>query len=177
VKFMNNDVILKMHNIHKRFPGVYALKGAELELRKGEVHALLGENGAGKSTLMKTLAGIHTPDEGKIFLNGEETVIENVHDSQSKGISIIHQEICLVPYMSIADNFFLGKEKVKPKLGLIDYRRTCEEAQKIIDSMELNIDVRNKVAELSIAKQQMVEIAKALLTESRIIVMDEPTLL
>lgn len=172
---MENSCLLKMDNIHKKFPGVYALKGVDLELKAGEVHALLGENGAGKSTLMKVLAGIYKPDEGKIYLKGEPCNIHNVHDSQAKGISVIHQEICLVPYMSVADNFFLGREKAKTDLGFVNVNDSIKEAQQIIDSMNLNINAREKVANLSIAKQQMVEISKALLTDSEIIVMDEPT--
>ena len=105
--------ILKMKNIHKKFPGVHALKGIDLSLRRGEVHALLGENGAGKSTLMKILGGIYEKTEGEIYINGQEAKINDVHDSQGYGVSIIHQELCLAPNMTVAQNIFLGREKVK----------------------------------------------------------------
>lgn len=172
---MEVKALLRMNNIHKKFPGVYALKAAKLEVMGGEVHALLGENGAGKSTLIKILAGIYSLDEGEIFIKGEPCKIQSVQDSQSKGISVIHQEICLVPYMTVADNFFLGKEKAKGSLGKVNYKNTLKEAQSILDSMSLNVNANEKVVNLSIAQQQMVEISKALITESEIIVMDEPT--
>ncbi|MDF2612285.1 MAG: ABC-type sugar transport system, ATPase component [Clostridia bacterium] len=170
-------VILKMNDIHKKFPGVYALKNAQLDLEYGEVHALLGENGAGKSTLIKVLGGIYKPDQGEIYFKDEKIDINSVHDAQARGISIIHQEICLVPYMTVAENFFLGREADKSKslFGSVDDNRMNLEAQEILDQLDLDISATQKVDSLSIAKQQMVEIAKALLKESSIIVMDEPT--
>ncbi len=168
-------VILKMNDIHKQFPGVYALKNAQLELEYGEVHALLGENGAGKSTLIKVLGGIYQPDQGEIFFKDEKIDINSVHDAQARGISIIHQEICLVPYMTVAENFFLGREIDRRVFGSVDDHTMNAEAQEILDQLELDICATDKVESLSIAKQQMVEIAKALLKESSIIVMDEPT--
>lgn len=171
------EVILKMSNIHKSFPGVYALKEAELELAAGEVHALLGENGAGKSTLIKVLGGIYQPDQGEIYFKGERVSINNVLDAQARGISIIHQEICLVPYMTVAENFFLGRETNKEKslFKSVNDQTMNQEAQQILNQLGLDIRANQMVASLSIAKQQMVEVAKSLLKESNIIVMDEPT--
>jgi len=108
-----NGVLLQMKNIHKTFPGVYALKAVDFELRAGEVHAILGENGAGKSTLIKILGGIYTADQGEIYIEGKKVDIREVHDAQKYGISIIHQELVLVPYMTVAENIFLGREPVK----------------------------------------------------------------
>ena len=169
-----DDVILKMSGIEKSFPGVKALKGVNFELKKGEVHALLGENGAGKSTLIKVLAGIHPIDAGEIFIKGEKCVIDGVKTSQAKGISIIHQELCLVPHMTVSENIFLGREK-ENKLGIVKDKELDIAAQRILDSLKLDIKAADKVASLSVAQQQMVEIAKALSVDSDIIVMDEPT--
>lgn len=169
------DTILTMKNIHKRFPGVYALNSVDFELEYGEVHALLGENGAGKSTLIKILAGIYSVDEGEIYIKGEKCTITGVHDSQAKGISVIHQELCLVPYMTVAENMFLGRERISRKTGFVKDKELDSEAQEILDSLGLNIRARTRVRELSVAQQQMVEIAKALSVEAEIIVMDEPT--
>lgn len=171
---MEDKVVLEMQGIAKQFGGVYALQEVNFSLREGEVHALLGENGAGKSTLIKVLGGIHKADEGKIFIDGKETKIEGVKDAQDKGISIIHQEIVLVPHISVAENIFLGKEPVN-KLGIKDRKRMNAEAQKMAAALGLDIDVTKEVFYLTIAQQQMVEIIKAVSFNSRIIVMDEPT--
>ncbi|NLL67242.1 MAG: sugar ABC transporter ATP-binding protein [Clostridiaceae bacterium] len=168
-----DNVILEMKDIHKSFPGVYALNGVNLDLIQGEVHALLGENGAGKSTLIKVLAGIHSVDKGEVFINGAKCRIDNVQDSQKHGISVIHQELCLVPNMTVTENIFLGREIYKA--GFLDKRSMHIKAQNLFDSLQLNIKVDVKVSSLSVAQQQMVEIAKALLVDSAIIVMDEPT--
>lgn len=170
-----DNIILKMNNIHKRFPGVYALNSVNFELEYGEVHALLGENGAGKSTLIKILAGIYTVDEGEIFIKGEKCNITGVHDSQAKGVSVIHQELCLVPYMTVAENIFLGREKTLKGTGFVKAAELNIEAQKLLDSLGLDIKATTKVFNLSVAQQQMVEIAKALFVDAEIIVMDEPT--
>jgi ribose transport system ATP-binding protein/inositol transport system ATP-binding protein len=168
-----DNVILEMKDIHKSFPGVYALNGVNLDLIQGEVHALLGENGAGKSTLIKVLAGIHSVDKGEVFINGAKCRIDNVQDSQKHGISVIHQELCLVPNMTVTENIFLGREIYKA--GFLDKRSMHIKAQNLFDSLQLNIKIDVKVSSLSVAQQQMVEIAKALLVDSAIIVMDEPT--
>lgn len=167
-------IVLTMQNIHKKFPGVNALQGVNFELRYGEVHALLGENGAGKSTLIKVLAGIYSADEGKIFLDNENIKIENVHQAQAQGISVIHQELCLAPNLTVSDNIFLGKEKTN-KTGFVKFPEQNHAAQELLDSLGLAIKATDLVANLSVAQQQMVEIAKALSIEARIIVMDEPT--
>ena len=147
---MSETVLLQMKNIHKSFPGVKALQGVDLELRAGEVHALLGENGAGKSTLIKVLGGIYIAEEGEIFIDGKKVTIDGVNASHNNGISIIHQELVLVPHMTVAENIFLGRE---PSKGLWVSHETMEKE----------------------AQQQMVEIVKAISYHSRILVMDEPT--
>jgi ABC-type sugar transport system ATPase subunit len=166
--------LLEMSGVNKRFPGVYALKSVDFELERGEVHALLGENGAGKSTLMKILSGIYNIDEGKIFIDGQEVQINGVKDAQKYGISIIHQEICLVPYLSIAENIYLGREPVT-KVGFIDKKTMYENAQKFLDKFDLGLSSRTPVNQLNVAQQQMIEIIKAVSFNSNIIVMDEPT--
>ena len=168
-----DEVILTMKNINKEFPGVKALQNVNFDLRRGEVHALLGENGAGKSTLIKVLAGIYIPEEGEVVVNGESHIMRNVADSQAHGISVIHQELCLVPYLSIAENIFLGRERTAGVF--INKAKEAEEATALLKSLGLDFNPNTLVAELSIAQQQMVEIAKALSVKSDILVMDEPT--
>ena len=136
--------LLEMTGVMKRFPGVYALKGVDFELESGEVHALLGENGAGKSTLMKILGGIYSIDEGKIFIDGNEVTIDGVKDAQEYGISIIHQEISLVPYLSIAENIYLGREPLL-KTGFIDRRALYRNAQKFLDDFDLGVSAKTTV--------------------------------
>ncbi|WP_078681991.1 MULTISPECIES: sugar ABC transporter ATP-binding protein [Clostridium] len=163
-----------MKNISKKFPGVYALKNAHFELNEGEVHALLGENGAGKSTLMKILGGIYSVDEGEIYIQGKKADIKSVKDAQAYGISIIHQELVLVPYMTVAENIYLGRE-VTGKTGFIDKAAMIEKAQKLLDSFEVKIKADSLISRLTVAQQQMVEIIKAISFNAKIIVMDEPT--
>ena len=162
-----------MKHIHKRFPGVYALNDVSYELRAGEVHALLGENGAGKSTLIKVLGGIYSADEGEIYIDGKKAEINGVKDAQNNGIAIIHQELVLVPHMTVAENIFLGREQGQGIL--IDHRKMTEEAQRLLDAHEMNIKADALIKDLTIAQQQMVEIVKAISYNSRILVMDEPT--
>lgn len=170
---MENNVLLQMKDIHKTFPGVYALRDINLEVRAGEVHALLGENGAGKSTLIKVLGGIYQADQGEIFIDGNKVEISDVRDAQQQGISIIHQELVLVPYMTVAENIYLGRE---PKNGLfVNHRKMEEKAQNLLDAYQMNIDATMVVANLTTAQQQMVEIVKAISFDSKILVMDEPT--
>ena len=163
-----------MKNIHKQFPGVYALKEVHFELFSGEVHALLGENGAGKSTLIKVLGGIYSIDQGEIFIEGQPVSIQSVRDAQDNGISIIHQELVLVPYMTVAENIFLGREPMNV-FRLVDQEKMARDAQVLLDSFELNIDARARLGTLTTANQQMVEIIKAISFNARILVMDEPT--
>jgi ABC-type sugar transport system ATPase subunit len=170
---LETNVLLKMKNIHKTFPGVYALNSVDFELKAGEVHALLGENGAGKSTLIKVLGGIYTADQGEIFIEGEKVEIRDVISAQDCGISIIHQELVLVPHMTVGENIFLGREPMKGKL--VNRTKLHEDAQELLDAYGMGIDARTLVGRLSIAKQQMVEIVKAISYQSKILVMDEPT--
>lgn len=166
--------VLEMHSIAKSFGQTHALNGIDFELKSGEIHALLGENGAGKSTLIKVLGGIHQPDRGEIVINGETVQIKGVHDAQAHGIGVIHQEIVLVPYLSVAENIFLGREPVT-KLGLVDRKQMNAEAQEMVKELGLNLDVNTLVGELSVAHQQLVEIVKAISFNVKILVMDEPT--
>lgn len=170
---MDSNVLLRMKNIHKTFPGVYALKAVDFELRAGEVHAILGENGAGKSTLIKVLGGIYAADQGEIYIEGKKVEIRSVKDAQNNGIAIIHQELVLVPYMTVAENIYLGREPMKGKF--VNSALMHEEAQHLIDSYGININARSMVKDLTIAQQQMVEIIKAISQNSKILVMDEPT--
>lgn len=164
-----------MEGITKVFPGVKALDEVDFSLHAGEVHALLGENGAGKSTLMKVLSGIHNADEGSIFLDGEKTEIRNVHDSQDKGISIIHQELVLVPHMTVAENIFLGRELKGKRNLFLDYQKMHEMTQELLKRLCDNVQSDDLIEDLSVAQQQMVEIARSLSFNCRILVMDEPT--
>ncbi|REK53134.1 MAG: D-xylose ABC transporter ATP-binding protein [Thermobacillus sp.] len=166
--------LLRMSGIEKRFAGVHALKGVDFELESGEVHALLGENGAGKSTLMKILAGIYPVDEGEIFIEGNKVSINSVKDAQALGISIIHQEISLVPHLSVAENIFLGKEPVT-KTGWIDWKKMIEETRKTLQQFGLELSPEVPVKKLTVAQQQMIEIIKAVSFRAKMIVMDEPT--
>jgi len=166
--------LLRMSGIEKRFAGVHALKGVDFELESGEVHALLGENGAGKSTLMKILAGIYPVDQGEIFIEGNKVSINSVKDAQALGISIIHQEISLVPHLSVAENIFLGKEPVT-KTGWIDWKKMIEETRKTLQQFGLELSPEVPVKKLTVAQQQMIEIIKAVSFRAKMIVMDEPT--
>ena len=165
--------LLEMNGIQKYFPGVHALDDVHLDLLSGEVHALLGENGAGKSTLIKVLGGIYAKDGGEIIINGQKAEINSVKDAERYGISIIHQEIVLVPEMTIADNIFLGKE-TGPAAN-IDRAGMLKKTQELLDSFDMGLSAGAKVSSLNIAQQQMVEIIRATFSEARIIVMDEPT--
>ena len=164
--------MLSMKNICKSFPGVKALKNVNFELKAGEVHALLGENGAGKSTLIKVLGGIYIPEQGEIEIDGKAVDIHDVKSAQMNGISIIHQELVLVPQMTVAENIYLGRE---PGKKFVDRKQMSLQAQELLDSYNLHISANTLVAKLTIAQQQMVEIIKAISYHSRIVVMDEPT--
>jgi ribose transport system ATP-binding protein len=168
--------ILQMRKIEKRFPGVHALKGVDLEVDAGEVVALLGENGAGKSTLMKVLGGVHQPDSGEVLIDGQPVVIQRVADATRHGIGFIHQELNVFDNLDVAANVFLGREPVRGgPLRLVDRRRMEEETKKHLASLGLDIAPDTPLSKLSIAQQQMVEIAKALSLDARILIMDEPT--
>lgn len=172
------EYVLELKNIYKSFPGMKVLEDVTLQVRPGEVHALMGENGAGKSTLMKILMGIYKADQGSIFLEGKETVIHGPKDAMSKGISMIHQELNTVLDMEVAENVFVGRELLKKgfeKLKIVDIARMREETGKYFREMNIDIDPRAKMRTLSVAEMQLVEIVKAISLNSRIIVMDEPT--
>jgi ribose transport system ATP-binding protein len=162
-----------MRGIRKEFPGVVALDGVDLEVARGEVHVLLGENGAGKSTLMKILAGAQPKDAGEIELDGRRVEIAGPRHAQALGVGIIYQEFNLVPQLGAAANVFLGREP--SRLGWIDRRRLEADAARLLDGLGVQIDVRAPVRELGIAQQQMVEVAKALSLDARLLIMDEPT--
>ena len=167
------QLVLRLENISKAFPGVQALQKASLNVYAGEVMALLGENGAGKSTMMKVLTGVYQKDEGTITYLGREIEFQNARQAQEGGIAIIHQELNLVPQMRVYENVFLGREL---KSGLVtDRRKMIQVTRELLSRVRVAIDPMWKVAGLSIAQQQMVEIAKALLLDARVIVMDEPT--
>jgi len=169
-------VILEMSGITKRFPGVVALDGVNLELRRGECHALLGENGAGKSTMMKILGGVYSSNEGEIRLHGELRVFKNTMQSQMAGIGFIHQELNLAKELTVAENIYLGREPMRCSyMTLLDRKRMNDEAQKVLDSIHMKFKPTDRVKDLSIAHQQMVELAKALSLNAEIIIMDEPT--
>ena len=168
------QTVLEMIGIKKSFSGIYALSGIDFSLEQGEVHALLGENGAGKSTLIKVLGGIYQPDEGTIKIQGKEVKINGVPAARENGIGIIHQEIVLVPYLTVAQNLFLGRE-IKTKLGTINMAETNRKAKEMIASLGVKIREDAMVEDLTIAQQQMVEIVKAVSFNANIIVMDEPT--
>jgi ribose transport system ATP-binding protein len=163
-----------MHEIRKTFPGVVALDGVDFQLRRGEVHILLGENGAGKSTLMKILSGAYQKSAGRITLDGAEVEIRNPAHAQGLGISTIYQEFNLVPHLSVGENIFLGREPLGA-FGLIDRRAVNRRAAEVLGRLGLGLDPRRPVRGLRVAEQQMVEVAKALSLDARVLIMDEPT--
>ena len=167
------EPLLRLTSIGKRFPGVQALDNAELEVLPGEIHALLGENGAGKSTLINILSGAQQPDSGTIELGGEKVTMASPHDAQRRGVVTIYQEFTLAPNMTIAENVFIGRE---PGSGVfVDWRKMAAETRAITTQLGLQLRPMSIVRNLSVAEQQMVEIARALSMKSRLIVMDEPT--
>ena len=169
------EPIIVVKNLSKAFPGVQALKDVQLDLYPGEIHTLVGENGAGKSTLMKVLSGVYQRDSGEIFLDGVKVEIPNPRAAQRHGISIIHQELNLMNHLTVAQNIFIGREPRKLKGILLDEKKLNEDARAVFSLLKMDIDPRTKMGELTIAKQQMVEIAKALSYEARVLIMDEPT--
>ena len=171
---MNQDTILVMENISKAFPGVKALSDVHVTVRKGTVHALMGENGAGKSTLMKILNGMYTPDSGTITFQGKVVQIPDTETALKLGISMIHQELSPVPYMSVAENIYLGREPLR-RLGMIDKRKLLADTRDLLQRLEININPQALMKDLSVANTQMVEIAKAISYDASLIIMDEPT--
>ena len=169
------DTLVAIHGLCKSFAGVQALDRVEFDLRAGEVHALMGENGAGKSTLMKILAGIHARDAGDVLIDGRPVQIASPRAAQALGIGIVHQELNLMRHLSAAQNIFIGRE---PRHGLgmfLDEERLNADARRLFERLNLELDPRTRVSELTVARQQMVEIAKALSFDSKVLIMDEPT--
>lgn len=169
------NALVVMEGINKSFPGVIALDDCRITLNKGEVHALVGENGAGKSTLMKILTGVYTKDAGRISINGEEATINNPRDALKFGVSIIHQEFNLMPHLTVAQNIFIGREAYQKNRILLNDIEINIKTENLLKLFNLNIDPTIKVSSLTVAKQQMVEIIKAISYNSRILIMDEPT--
>lgn len=166
---------LEVRNISKSFPGVKALDGVSAVFHSGEIHALLGENGAGKSTAVKIMSGIYTPDQGQIFLDGEELHLKSSHDAMEKGISIVHQEIQVVPLFSVAENILLDKLDKYRVCGKLDWKRMKADSEKYLDQVGLHLDVTQSVENLSVAQKQMIQIAKAISTNAKVLFLDEPT--
>lgn len=168
------ELLIELKNISKSFPGVKTLDRVSFQLRPGEVHALVGENGAGKSTLIKIISGVYQPDEGEIYLFGKKRTNLNPRITRDLGIAVIHQELSLVPQMNAVQNLFLGRE-TETSGFLIDHRRAKKKAKEIFDRLELTIDLDTPVRHLSLAQQQMIEIARCLQQGAKVIIMDEPT--
>jgi ribose transport system ATP-binding protein len=166
--------MLTLTQISKSFPGVKALEDVGFDVRAGEIHALAGENGAGKSTLTRLIAGVHKPDAGKIEFLGKTVEWSSPRDAKAQGIHVIYQEFVLFPQLTVAENIFIGHER-RNRLGLIDYRQTRADALKVLSRLGVNIDPDAKVSELPVADQQMIEIAKALVYDVRLLILDEPT--
>ena len=171
---LDNEIVLRAEKVNKAFSGVRVLKDVEFDLRKGEVHVLLGENGAGKSTLMKIISGLYSIDSGNIYVNGEQVHIRNTRDSQDLGISIIYQEFNLIPELTVAQNIFLNREP-KTASGVINNKKMREEAARLLTFLKATAKPDDKVKNLGVAQQQLVEVAKALSTNAKILILDEPT--
>ena len=172
---MREKSLLEMRGIYKSFPGVKALQNVDFTLCEGEIHALMGENGAGKSTLIKVLTGVHVKDEGDIFIKGHEgpVQIHSPQEAQRVGISTVYQEISLCPNLSVAENIFIGREIMKGKV--IDDKKMNEEARKLFDKLHIDIDPTETMSNLTVGKQQMCEIAKAISHDAKVIIFDEPS--
>ena len=166
--------ILELKNMTKRFSGVEVLHEVSFSLRPGEVHALLGENGAGKSTLVKVMTGVHQPDKGEIYLDGKQVIFSDTRESRQVGIAAIYQELSLFPDLDVAENIFVGRQPTTTG-GRIDWRKLYADAEKLLLSLGVHLDLKHKARSLSIAQQQMVEIARAFSINARILIMDEPT--
>lgn len=168
------NYILELKDVVKTFGGVTALAGVQFQLKKGEIHALMGENGAGKSTFIKVITGVHQPDRGIMLLEGERITPRNTMDSAKLGIAAIYQHVTAFPDLSVTENIFMGQE-IKNKLGMYDWRQMNQKAKELIEPLSKEIDVTKPMGSLSVAAQQLVEIAKALSRDARILIMDEPT--
>ncbi|WP_272434951.1 sugar ABC transporter ATP-binding protein [Terrihalobacillus insolitus] len=173
---MNRSPIVEMKNINKAFSGNQVLQNVQLEVRRGEIHALMGENGAGKSTLVKVLTGIHQRDNGVIKINGQEVIFSNPKQAEEKGIIVIHQELNIIPYLTVTQNMFLGKDLTYGKTGILNKKEMRNKTEQNLRRLGVkNIHPDDIAGDLSVGKQQMIEIARALATNAELIVMDEPT--
>ncbi|MFJ7848903.1 sugar ABC transporter ATP-binding protein [Peribacillus sp. NPDC097206] len=170
-----SEYVLELKGITKKFPGVTALDQVEFKLKPGEIHALMGENGAGKSTFIKVITGVHAPDEGEILLNGKRIDFSNPREAQAAGIAAIYQHVTNYPDLSVTENIFMGHEKIRKGTRRLLWKEMHIEAKKILEQLGSNIDPKMEMSALSVAQQQIVEIAKAISTEAKIIIMDEPT--
>ena len=170
---MDNNTVLEMKNIHKSFPGVRALKGVDFHLNKGEIHALMGENGAGKSTLIKVLTGVYSKDEGQIFIDGNDKAvsIHSPQEAQKLGISTVYQEITLCPNLSVAENMYIGRSNKIYQ----NWKKMNEDADKILQNLDIPAKASQQLASCSIAVQQMVAIARAVDMDCKVLILDEPT--
>ena len=175
MKLLDNNKVLEMRNIHKSFPGVRALKGVDFHLNKGEIHALMGENGAGKSTLIKVLTGVYSKDEGQIFIDGNDKAvsIHSPQEAQKLGISTVYQEVNLCPNLTVAENLFIGREP--RKAGFIDWRTMNKRATELLKSLEIDASATQKLEEVSLARQQMIAIARAVDMKCKVLILDVPT--
>ena len=165
---------LKIDSVSKQFPGVKALDAVNMNISTGKVHALMGENGAGKSTLIKILAGAYSKDEGKIFFDEDEVIIDSPNDSLSLGIKVVYQEISLISGFTVGENIFLENYPVN-KFGIVNWKKLYEDAENLFLKIGFNLDPKAKISDLSISQQQMVEIAKAVFQNASVVIMDEPT--
>ena len=172
---MEQEMILKLQNIRKNFGGIQALKDVSLSLKKGEVHALLGENGAGKSTLIKILTGVHKADSGEILLHGREITVQNPIDARKKGIAAIYQELSLIDSLTVAENIFLGNEPTKMIAGVCDKTKLYKASDEYLEEFHIQIDSRKKISELGMGQKRIIEIIKALAINAEILLLDEPT--
>lgn len=170
-----SEYVLELKGITKEFPGVKALDHVHFKLKKGEIHALMGENGAGKSTFIKVITGVHAPNEGEMFLNGEKIQFTNPLDAQKKGIAAIYQHVTNYPDLSVTENIFMGHEKIHKKTKRLLWKEMHSEAKAILEDLGSSLDPKTEMGSLSVAQQQIVEIAKAISTNAKIIIMDEPT--
>lgn len=170
-----SDYILEMNHITKIFPGVRALNDVHFNLREGEIHGLMGENGAGKSTFIKTITGVHPPNEGEIILYGQRVAFSNPLEAQRSGIAAIYQHVTCYPDLTVSENIFIGHEKIFSLTKKIDWKEMHAQAQELLDQLDANFSSKMRMGDLSIARQQIVEIAKALSMKAKIIIMDEPT--
>ena len=169
-----SEYVLELKDVTKRFPGVVALDHVQFRLKKGEIHALMGENGAGKSTLIKVITGVHKPDEGQMLVNGEEVFFQNTNDSAAKSIAAIYQHSTTYVHLSVTENIFIGHE-LRNRFGLLDWPEMHRRAEKLLRSLGSGIDPRTLMGNLSVAEQQVVEISKAVSANAEIVIMDEPT--